>query len=123
MAKKVIVADDQEPWRTEYAEQATDAAEDVHVDQVETGSELVDRVLAGNYSVVVSDNDMEEKGAGLKALRAIRLAGKQVPFYLISGGMDKILEKEVMEAGATKAYDKADYGDVDLAAELKPYLV
>ena len=79
MVKNVIVADDHPSWRGMYVDVVKGSFPDVHVDTVETGSDLVRRVLQGDYSLVISDNDMEEKGAGLKALQTIRQSGNNVP--------------------------------------------
>ena len=84
-AIKAIVADDMKQWREIHISTIKDAFPDVQVDEAVTGDELVQLVLAGDYSLVISDNDMayERAGDGLEALEAIRKAGNNVPFYLI----------------------------------------
>ncbi len=81
----VIVADDIDSWREMYIDILQEAFPNVSVDAVSNGSDLVARVLLGNYSVVISDNDMEKPNAGLEALRTLRTSGNNVPFYLLSG--------------------------------------
>src|SRR3989338_10529834 len=104
MVKNVIVADDRENWRKMYVAVLSSAFPDVHIDEVETGSDLVKRVLEGDYSLVISDNDMEGQGDGLEALRAIRKAGNNVPFYVISG---RSIGDEALRLGANGFYNKA----------------
>src|SRR3989344_4714091 len=86
MVKNVIVADDHPSWRGMYVDIVKGAFPDVNVDAVETGSDLVKRVLEGDYSLVISDNDMEEKGVGLKPLQTIGGSGNNVPLYIVSAG-------------------------------------
>ncbi len=117
--KNVIVADDSQSWRDMYVEEVQFAFPDVHVDSVESGSELVNRVLSGNYSLVLSDNDMEEHDDGLKALRTIREAGNNVPFYLLSA---KSIGEEVLSSGANGFYDKADFDSDKLVADITQHL-
>ena len=120
MTKKIIVADDHPSWREMYVRLVQDAFPNVYVDSVETGSELVKRVLQEDYSVVISDNDMEEHGAGLKALQAIREAGKQVPFYIYSR---RSIANEALRLGANGFYNKAQFDSNRLIADIKQYLV
>jgi len=121
MVKKVIVADDSQSWREMYAEEVQGAFPDVQVDAVGTGSELVDRVLSGNYLAVISDNDMEEHSAGLKALKAIRESGSEVPFYLWSA---KSIGDKALSSGANGFYAKEEFEtDMErLVADITPYL-
>ena len=119
MVKSVIVADDCLDWREMNVRKVQEAFPDVHVDSVETGSELVKRVLEGDYSAVISDNNMEEEGAGLKALQTIRETGNQVPFYVCSGSN---IGKEALRLGANGFYDKADFDSDQIRADLTQYL-
>ena len=121
MVKKVIVADDHPSWREIYVNVVRDALPDVHVDEVETGSDLVKRVLQGDYSLVISDNDMEEKGAGLKALQTIRQSGNNVPLYIVSAGSSDVA-RNVLRYGANGFYDKADFNSDKLKEDITQYL-
>lgn len=103
MVYNVIVADDHQTWRETQAGEIQDTFPDVRVDVVETREELVDRVLSGDYSVVVSDNDMENPNDGLEALRTIRKAGNNVPFYLWSA---RNIGDEALGSGANGFYKK-----------------
>ena len=106
MVYNVIVADDHQTWRETQAEEIQDAFPDVRVDKVGTREELVNRVLSGDYSVVVSDNDMEKPSDGLEALKAIREAGNDVPFYLWSA---KNIGDEALSSGANGFYKKDQF--------------
>ena len=103
MVYNVIIADDHQTWRETQAGEIQDTFPDVRVDMVETREELVNRVLSGDYSVVVSDNDMENQNDGLEALRTIRKAGNNVPFYLWSA---RNIGDEALSSGANGFYKK-----------------
>jgi len=106
MVYTIIVADDHQTWRETQVGEIQDAFPDVRVDMVETREELVGRVLSGDYSVVVSDNDMENPNDGLEALRAIRSAGNNVPFYLWSA---RNIGDEAISSGANGFYKKDQF--------------
>ena len=119
MTKNAIVADDHPSWRGMYVDTVKRAFPDVHVDAVETGSDLVKRVLEGDYSLVISDNDMEGQGDGLEALRAIRKAGNNVPFYVISG---RSIGDEALRLGANGFYNKACFDSDKVLEDMAQYL-
>src|SRR3989338_4492384 len=119
MVKNVIIADDHPSWRGMYVDIVKGAFPDVHVDVVETGSGLVERVLQGDYSLVISDNDMEGHGDGLEALRVIRKAGNNVPFYVISG---RNIGNEALHSGANGFYDKASFDSDKVSKDMAQYL-
>ncbi|MBI5393496.1 response regulator [Candidatus Woesearchaeota archaeon] len=122
MVKNVIVADDRENWRETYVAVVASAFPDVHIDAVETGTDLVKRVLEGNYSVVISDNNMESNDNGLEeALRKIRQSGNNVPFYLISAGR-LTLERDALQSGATGFYKKESFDSDKLIGDITKYL-
>ncbi len=121
MVKNVIVADDHPSWRGMYADIVKRAFPDVHVDAVETGSDLVERVLQGDYSLVISDNDMEEKGAGLKALQEIRGSGNNVPLYIVSAGSSAVA-RNAIHYGANGFYDKSDFDSERIVKDITQHL-
>lgn len=121
MVKKVIIADDDEIWREMHAVVVKRAFPDVHIDQVETGTDLGERVLQGDYSLVLSDNNMERTDAGLDALRKIREAGNGVPFYVICTGNSKIAGRALLY-GANGFYDKAKYDDEEILKGITKHL-
>ena len=121
MVKNAIVADDHPSWREMYVDIVKGAFPDVNVDAVETGSDLVKRVLEGDYSLVISDNDMEEKGVGLKALQTIRGSGNNVPLYIVSAGSSDVA-RNALRYGANGFYDKADFDSDKVLEEITSYL-
>ncbi|HLC91051.1 MAG TPA: response regulator [Candidatus Nanoarchaeia archaeon] len=121
MVKKVIVADDYPSWRGTYVSLVKNAFPDAQVDAVETGSDLVERVLQGDYSLVISDNDMEEKGAGLKSLQKIRGSGNNVPFYLVSAGGSDVV-RNALRYGANGFYDKGEFDSDKVVGDITQHL-
>lgn len=121
MAKKVIIADDDEQWREMHKEVIQRSFPDANIDEVETGTDLVERVLHGDYSLVLSDNNMERTDAGLDALRKIREAGNGVPFYVICAGDSKIAERALLY-GANGFYDKAEYDSDKIVEDITKHL-
>ena len=119
MVKKAIVADDRSDWREMYVSAIKSNFPDVEVDEVESGSDLVERVLSGDYCLAISDNDMEGQADGLRALKAIREAGSQVPFYLISG---RSIGGEAIRLGANGFYDKAQFDSDKVVEDITQYL-
>ena len=99
--KKVIIADDRESWRETYKDIVEDTGLDVEVDEVATGEELVEKVLAGNYDLVITDYDMPPGVLnGVEALGKIRAAGVETPIYVISANN---IESEVLAVDGTAA--------------------
>ena len=121
MVKSVIVADDDPRWRKMNVRIVQEAFPNVHVDSVETGRELVKLVLEGDYSVVISDNNMEEEGAGLKALQTIRQSGNNIPLYIVCAGSSDVA-RNAIRYGANGFYDKADFDSDRLRVDLAQYL-
>ena len=115
----VIVADDIDSWREMYIDILQEAFPNVSVDAVSNGSDLVARVLLGNYSVVISDNDMEKPNAGLEALRTLRTSGNNVPFYLLSG---KSIREKVLQAGANEFYNKENFDADKIMKDIARYI-
>ena len=121
MLKNVIIAEDHLSWRGICVDLVKSSFPDVQVDVVETGSDLVRRVLEGDYSLVISDNDMEEEDAGLKALQTIRGSGNNVPLYIVSAGSSDVA-RNALRYGANGFYDKADFDSDKVLEEITSYL-
>ncbi len=119
MVKRAIVADDSPTWRQIYTSLITSHFPDVNVDQVASGSELVDRVLSEDYCLVISDNDMEGQGGGLRALKRVREAGNQIPFYVISSGN---IRTQALGLGANGSYSKDSFNSHTFLGDMAKYL-
>lgn len=120
MTKKVIIADDVEAFREMHAIYVQDHFPGIQVDQVATAEELVERVLAGKYDLVLSDNNMGGGDDGLAALQRIRQAGNPVPFYIVSARAS--VAQAALRYGATGFFDKAEFGPESMG-ELEKHLV
>lgn len=116
---KAIVAEDNIDWRKKNIGAIRIAAPDAEIEQVETGEDLVAKVLSGNFSLVVSDINMGSQIDGLEATRRIRKAGQTVPIVIVAKG-DK--RAEVLRAGGTDYINKADYASELVAERIAPYI-
>ncbi|HIH11512.1 TPA: response regulator [Candidatus Woesearchaeota archaeon] len=121
MLKNVIIAEDHLSWRGICVDLVKSSFPDVQVDVVETGSDLVRRVLEGDYSLVISDNDMEEEDAGLKALQTIRGSGNNVPLYMVSSGSSDVVRKALCY-GANGFYKKENFNSDKLLEDIAQHL-
>lgn len=75
------------------------------IDVVSTGRELVDAALAHNPDVIVSDLSMPSL-TGIEALKALRRAGRAVPFVLMTATVGN--PREWLDLGALCVVHKAD---------------
>ena len=105
--KKVIIADDRDNWREEYARVIKGTIDsDLEIDEVATGEELVERVLSGNYDLILTDYDMPPGILnGVEAVGKIRGAGVETPIYVISANN---IESEVLAFEGTGYIPKAE---------------
>src|SRR3989344_4359860 len=97
MEGRILIADDWRFLRRLYRSILAGKFPTLQIDEVSSGSELVDRATAQAYAVIISDNDMLG-GTGLEALRALRSQGNATPFYMVSSDDEK--SAQVMAAGA-----------------------
>jgi CheY-like chemotaxis protein len=98
MAKKIIVAEDQESIRnicSLYFKQI----KDLEFDLCENAEELLEKMRNARYDLVITDNDMGTGIKGVEAIRRIRESDKIIPIYLMSAR--KEIEQEALQAGAT----------------------
>jgi len=95
MAKKIIIAEDDEDMVFMY--RLLFKGYDAEVDYVPDGRSLVDKVRAGGYSLVLTDNGMPFMD-GLDAIKEIRTFNKEVPIYMVSGNRDA--ESKALTEGA-----------------------
>lgn len=105
--KRIIVADDEELIRNMYARFINRLGRtkgiEVEVELVDSGERLVEKVLAGNYGLIISDYDMKNGMNGVEALREIRGSGNKTPFIIVSSSDVK---DEAMKEGATGYLEK-----------------
>lgn len=120
MVKKAIVADDMEMWRSEYGRVITSNFPGTQIDEAASRGDLVSKVLGGQYDLIVTDNDMPERNAGLDAIRDIRRAGNRTPIIMVTARTDAAMD--AVRLGAEAAYDKADFDGPEILEEMAKYL-
>ncbi|MEK6920278.1 MAG: response regulator [Nanoarchaeota archaeon] len=122
MTKRILIAENDSMWRDIYKNGLKDAFTDIEVDELATnsGKDLVERVLTGEYAVVITDNRKEDAISGMEAIRRIRKAGNNVPLYLITG--DNHLDEVARTTGATGFFAKGYFNGSQFVEKMKPYL-
>ena len=100
---RIIIADDSETFRKLLVGVIRKISEDLEIDEVSDGIDLIQKVKENNYDLAITDNTMI-KMDGLVAIERIRLFDKELPIYVVSGAF--YIEKKVLEAGATGFIDK-----------------
>ena len=105
MAKRIIIAEDDENARNTLADLILECTADVEIVTVSNGKDLLDKVRADNYSLVFTDYEMPPGITGIEAIKQIRSFNPTIPIYMISGGGVK---KEAMEVGATDYIKKTE---------------
>lgn len=100
---RVLVADDRHEIQRAVARLLRDTFD--IIDVVSTGRELVDAALAHNPDVIVSDLSMPSL-TGIEALKALRRAGRAVPFVLMTATVRN--PREWLDLGALCVVHKAD---------------
>jgi len=110
MPEKIIVADDEE-W---IADTLKDHllewfGQGTVVDMVYDGNDLVDRVEQGDYSIVISDCEMEPT-SGFTAVREIRSSNPKLPIYMMSFNEEN--ESLAIDTGANGFIVKGEFDRV-----------
>lgn len=118
MTKKIIVAA-LERSRQTYVSELKEIYPNIEIDEVQSGKDLVDRVLSGGYCLVISDGHMAEKNEGLKALSQIREVGIDVPFYMCCG---RIAGHEALSLGANGFGSPLTFDRAAISLYLSEYL-
>jgi PAS domain S-box-containing protein len=67
--------------------------------RVETGPALAEALATGNWDVILSDHNLPELSAP-RALAILQESGKDIPFLIVSGGIEEGVAIEAMKAGA-----------------------
>lgn len=74
---RIIIAEDDPNLRKLYRMSVETFIPDGVIDEVNNGSDLVTRVVEGNYDLVLTDNNMPPGLSGLEAIRQIRARGRK----------------------------------------------
>ena len=97
MERIVIIADDNESLRGVLVRTLSRIY--THVEGVENGAKLVEKVRNGECAVVFTDYDMPVMD-GIAAVRKIR-EFSAIPIYMNSGSNDGTLKQRAFKAGVT----------------------
>lgn len=109
MAKKIIVAEDQDSIRELIG--AYLGRKCLEVELCENAEQLLEKIKNTYYDLVLTDNYMSGI-KGIEAVRRIRETDKNIPIYVMSG---RGVEIEALQAGAT-GYIQKPFGLKDLDA-------
>ena len=93
---KVITADDDSGNTNLYAKIIKRHYPDIEVVAVPDGQSLVNKVMAEDFSLILTDFDMPGI-TGAEAVRMIRSAGKTTPAYLVSSIKLSPVESEFLK--------------------------
>jgi len=121
MGKTIIVADDYLQCLCALTMALKLDFPDVQVDHALTGRVLTQKVLQGNYAVVITDNNMEGTDDGLKAVKQIRSVGNAVPIYMITAGSSETTQ-EALRYGVEKVYEKRKFDSEVLVRDIAKHL-
>ena len=103
MDKRVIVADDEVNIRDFLCILVESCVPDAKIDSVADGDSLVQKVMEGDYDLILTDYEMGPGMNGVDAIKAIRAINTKVPIYMISSS-SKL--EEALNAGATGYLEK-----------------
>jgi DNA-binding NarL/FixJ family response regulator len=104
---KVLIADDHELMRMGL-KTLLEGTEDIVVTAEATnGEEVLDKLKADNFDVMVLDITMPKKN-GLEVLRELKAQGKRIPAILLSAFFSEEWSKRAMKEGADRFLSKDD---------------
>jgi len=104
---KVLIADDHELTRIGL-KMLLEGTEDIVVTAEATnGEEVLDKLKADNFDVMVLDITMPKKN-GIEVLRELKAQGKRIPAILLSAHFSEEWSKRAMKEGADRFLSKED---------------
>jgi len=118
VVKKIIWADDKKGifaiMMPRLEKSCEEVGIEIQVDKVFNGISLVEKVLNGDYDLVITDYQMPTDDGtpeidGLQAIAQIRAQNETIPIYILTS--DDNIEGRALEAGATGYIDKFDSKD------------
>lgn len=119
--KKVIIADDNSEFAVSFAKKVFD--NEVEITYVSNAEELVDAVKKDKYSLIVTDNRMEDghEDSGIYAIGKIREFNIYTPIVFHTSAMDFAIAIQALNKGANDAISK--YIDLsEIKKVIKKYL-
>ena len=96
---RILIADDHTVVRKGLRQILLDEFQGVEIEEVADGSELVKKVMAGKWNVVVTDLSMPGR-SGLEALQQIKLTHPDLPVLVLSIHPEEQYALRVLKAGA-----------------------
>jgi DNA-binding NtrC family response regulator len=86
--KRILVVDDEPTLRRIYSQIIQKAFPNAELVVAENSLDALAAYRKGRFDLVLSDNDMEQKGAGLALLRTLKSEDPNLRFILMSGAFD-----------------------------------
>ena len=81
----------------------------ISLETVANGKELLDSIRDAKYDAIITDDYLGELITGVEAIRKIREFDREVPLFVCS--RNEAIERECLEAGATKFINKKDIAE------------
>lgn len=107
---KILVVDDHEVVRKGLTKVLTEALQPVKIDEAGNGQEAMNKVLKGEYELVVLDLKMPGK-SGLDVLKEIKQHRPKLPVLILSMHPEEQFAIRAMRAGASGYLAKECAGD------------
>jgi two-component system invasion response regulator UvrY len=104
---KVLIADDHELMREGLKMILGETKDIVVAAEASNGEEVLDKLKAENFDVMVLDITMPKKN-GLEVLRELKAQGKRIPAILLSAYFSEEWSKHAMKEGADRFLSKED---------------
>jgi len=104
---KVLIADDHELTRMGLKMLLEGTEDIVLTAEAANGEEVLDKLKADNFDVMVLDITMPKKN-GLEVLRELKAQGKKIPTILLSAYFTEEWSKRAMKEGADRFLSKED---------------
>lgn len=104
--KRVLIADDEPSIRAIIAQALHESGYDS--DFACTADEEIARAAGNEYSVIITDNNMEDGrgNSGIYAIREIRKTDGKTPILFMTGNPSEQIMAEAVSAGATETFYK-----------------
>ena len=104
---KVLIADDHELMRRGLKMLLAGTEDIVVTAEATNGEEVLDKLKADNFDVMVLDISMPKK-TGIEVLRELKAQGKEIPVVILSALSMEECGKRVMKEGADEFLSKED---------------
>lgn len=103
--KKFLLADDHPLYRKGLKEGILELFKDVEIDEAENGREVLNRVLAKDYDIIILDISLPEQ-SGLEILKAVRKMKPQTKVVILTMYSEAQYAAQALKAGAAGYFTK-----------------